>query len=189
MPPVIILARIEVTIADFAKSERYYRQLRPVLEKVDGFLGLSIWHRVIEPTQMMAMYHYEDVAAAERGLAVLMNGTMFIEEVPAVGPANVVRFEVAGQQGMDLRKVTTGQLLGVSKRVADPGYAEDLANDVANIFAELAMIPGCLGSAYGHNESLVEEVIGLVAWRDEAAFQSSVPAGTLYELLLYQKVL
>jgi heme-degrading monooxygenase HmoA len=189
MSPVIIIARLEVRIGDVAKSERYYHQLRGVLEKVDGFEGVSIWHRTIEPTQLLALYHYRDVESAERGLQALMDGTLFIEEVAAEGPADVTRVTLTAEQGLSLQKVAPGQLLSISKRIADPGYAEDLAEEVSNIFAELALIPGYLGSAYGHNETLAEEVIGLVAWRDEASFQTSVPEGTLYELRLYKKVL
>jgi heme-degrading monooxygenase HmoA len=189
MPSVIILARVEIPAFDLGKTDTYFRQLIPALDAVDGFISLDFWEGVIHPERKLMLHHYRDFDSARIGLEVLTGQRLFIEAIGVSNPADVTQLHVKGSHGQPITAIPKGKLLSVSRRIAGPGFGEELSIEIANIFDELAMIPGYLGSAYGHNETLAEEVVGLVAWESQAAFESSVPTGTLYELNLYRRAI
>lgn len=188
--PVIILARLVVHETDVANLHTYYRKLRPALEKVEGFQGLSLWRNYDNGERFLAMYRYRDLACAEVGLQALTENRLLAQTaVASAEPADVIRGFVLGEDGRAPNDVRTGQYLSLSIRVAEPGYGQDLANELERIFGELTLIPGYLGSLYARNETLAEEIVGIVTWESPQAFASSVPPGTLYELMLYRKEL
>lgn len=190
MSPIIILASVAVHELDVPNMEAYYRKLQPALGRVEGFQGLSLWRNIGDRERHLVLYHYASIEAADTGLSALADGKLLAETaVVNKEPANVMRIIVLGQQGKAVQAVAPGQFLSLSVRVSDPGYGQELADELDRIFGELTLIPGFLGSVYGRSESLEEEVVGLVTWGTRQAFESSVPEGTLYEVKLYQRVL
>ena len=91
--------------------------------------------------------------------------------------------------GLPARRIELGQYASVSTRRADPGYTEQLLDEMEQIFETLRYIDGYLGSAVGTNPALPEEIIGLVFWRDLRSYEDSGPRKGLYEIRLYERVI
>jgi hypothetical protein len=81
-----------------------------------------------------------------------------------------------------------GSLLSVSIRVAEPGFGDTLEAELGQIFQELSLIEGRRGSLTFRNESLNEEVVGLVFWLTTMAFETSLPNRIPYEVKLYRRI-
>jgi hypothetical protein len=54
---------------------------------------------------------------------------------------------------------------------------------------ELGVISGYLGSFWGSNDTLKEEIIGCVLWSSREAFAASIPPGILHDVKLYRRAL
>jgi hypothetical protein len=80
-------------------------------------------------------------------------------------PPDILRFRILAQSGRALEEVKVSEFMSVSKRIADPGMEKDLTDELQTIFAELAFIPGFLGSLIGQLTEVEEEILGLVRAR------------------------
>ncbi|RYG30182.1 hypothetical protein EON81_25380 [bacterium] len=184
----LIVARMSVHPDDREASDRYYTGLRPHLEKVEGFRGVAVYGHVRFPEEHLALYGYTDTQAADRGLEALADYRFHSETVSKASVPNVIRLEVLGRVGQNILAAPKDSFLSMSLRVANPGYSDELAQDLDRIFNEISMIDGFLGAEYGCNDTLPDELVGLAAWRGAESFQASVPEGTIYDVRLYRRL-
>ena len=76
----------------------------------------------------------------------------------------------------------------MSQRVSDPGYSPELLEEIDRIFSELQYLPGYLGSVYGTNDVLDEEVFGIVTLKSREAFLGSLPRNMkTYQIALFSR--
>lgn len=190
MRPIVILAKLQIQYRDQEKVAQYYEQLDPKLKQVDGYEGVGLWQSPTEPNAFLALYHYTSVEAAERGLEVVAEERTLTQSIPAqFMPPDVTRIEVMGRLGRREPNAKVGDFLSISFRLSDPGYSDQLLEDLNQTFAEIMNIPGFLGAEWGQNESLCDEVIGIASWESQEAFQNSLPPGRQHELSLYMRVI
>ena len=186
----LVLAKLTIHKLDEPTSERYYEQIRPVLKEVDGFLGVGLWRSAESGGKHVAIYRYRDFASADAGLeAVSDHRSLTSAQSVLTTPADVHRCRYLCASGQPLTDAPIGTYLSLSVRTAEPGYGTDLAAEVERIFEELELIDGYLGSYIGMNDTLEEEVLGMVTWTQEHAFRSSVPMRPPYDVQLFRRVI
>jgi heme-degrading monooxygenase HmoA len=189
MEPVLVLAVTELVESDWSNALRYYQTIDPALKHVDGYRGVGLWRNVTIPTEHLVTYAYADLDSAERGLEAVASRKLLAETTHTVGAPDVSRFFMQPAKRKGIFGAKVGQFLSKSVRVADPGYGSDLMEELDRIFDELSILPGYLGAEVGRNETLSEEIVGLVAWESAEEFEQSVPPGRLYDIRLYRRVL
>jgi heme-degrading monooxygenase HmoA len=184
----LIVARMSVRAEDRHVSEEYYAGLKPHLERVEGFHGLG-WYRHFRFTdEHLALYSYEDTAAADRGLAALADYRFHAETVSRASVPDVMRLEMQGRVGEPVLSAPVGSYLSFSIRFAHPGYGDVLARDLGDVFTEISLIDGFIGAEYGQNDTLPDELVGLAAWQGAESFHASVPAGVIRDVRLYRRL-
>ena len=184
-----MLATTQLVESDWNNALRYYQTLDPALKHLEGYEGVALWRNTLMPTEHLVTYSYANLEAAEAGLEAVASRKLLAETTHHTGVPDVTRVFVAKKKRRGIHGAKVGQYLSKSVRVADPGYADDLVEELDRIFDELSILPGYLGAEIGKNESLEEEIVGMAAWESEAAFESSVPPGRLYEIRLYRRIL
>ena len=175
---------MQILHVDLPAMADYYFQIGDQLAKVDGFNGLSVWRNPQDSEACLVAYEYQNVEAADRGLgAVTGIRNQMASKLDSVQPADVLRVRLAGQSSQKIYEAPSTAYLSMSIRVADPGYGPELVEEIGQIFTELSLLPGYVGSAYGTNASLEEEVIGLVTWASHDSYLGSIPPGKKPRLL------
>jgi len=189
MLPIVILAKLQIQFRDQAKVVKYYENIDPKLRVVDGYEGVGLWQSPTKDNEFLALYHYSSLEAAEKGLEVVAEQRTATEAAPAqLMPPDVTRMELHRRLGRREPNAKVGDFLSISFRMADPGYGETLMEDLDRTFEEISLIPGFLGAEYGRNDTLRDEIIGIVSWKNARAFYDSVPPGRDHDLTLYQRV-
>ncbi|AIE83637.1 hypothetical protein [Fimbriimonas ginsengisoli] len=190
MSEILVLIRVRINELDASGVEDYFLACRARLETVDGSFGHSLWRNTIDHEQLLVAFEYRDLQAAERGLQALAGIRLLAESQSAdYHPADVLRVQVQGRSGLRIFESPKPGYLSMSVRVADPGRAQDLLDEIGAIFQGLEFIKGCCGSVFGNSDKLEEEVIGIVTWKTVVAFASSLPPGDApYEIVLYERV-
>lgn len=190
MSEMMIFIRGTGHLAQSAAFKAYFTSVTEALQRVPGFRGAAYWNCVSKPDSIILLYDYESAEAADRGLRASMAVRPLAERLVAdVAPPDVMRVKVIESSGLLKGGLPEGRFLSLSIRVAEPGYGEDLSTELTDIFAGLSVIDGFKGSLVGSNDTLDEEIVGLVAWDSKAAFEASLPKGMPYEVLLFQRVL
>jgi len=186
---ILILARVRINELDLPVVTDYYFDVKEKLAGVPGCYGLSVWRDEVDAEAFLVIYEYADLDAAERGLVALTEIRVLAETQAAdFRPADVQRIRVGDFGGYRMSEVSPRADLSVSHRVADPGYGPELLAETEQIMTELALMPGYLGSVYGINDALEEEVLGLVAWSSREAFVASLPPhATMRTITVYSR--
>jgi heme-degrading monooxygenase HmoA len=187
---MMILARVQLNELDYLTVDEYADRARERLATVDGFVGMGVWQRHDDPMAILIAYQYADLESAERGLVALTGIRLLAEQQSAdYRPADVLRFQIRNHYGSRPHEVPKRAYLSMSSRVADPGYGAELEDEIDRIFQELQFLPGFLGSAYGPNDILPEEIVGLALWQSAEAFATSIPPSARnYEVRLYRRI-
>lgn len=187
---MLILARVQLNELDYLTVEDYATKARERLAGVDGFIGMSVWQRQDDPMAILIAYQYASLDAAERGLLCLTGIRLLAEQQTAdYRPADVQRVHIHKKDGKGLHEAPAGSYVSISSRVADPGYGEDLDEEIERIFDELRLLPGFLGSLHGPNDVLAEEIVALAIWRNVESFQTSIPPSARnYEVRLHRRL-
>ncbi|MGV3618963.1 MAG: hypothetical protein ACO1SV_26855 [Fimbriimonas sp.] len=190
MADMLILARVQLNELDYLTIDEYAGSARERLATVEGFVGMSVWQRADDPMAIMIAYQYADLEAAERGLIALTDIRLLAEQQSAdYRPADVQRVRVRQQDRSRMHEVPKGAYVSISSRIADPGYGEELDEEIDRIFDELRLLPGYLGSLHGPNDVLLEEIIGLALWQSVEAFRASIPPSARnYEVRLSRRI-
>ena len=71
---------------------------------------------------------------------------------------------------------------GSNGRTLPAGYLTERYKDL-----ELAYIPGYLGSIWGSDVNLNEEIISMVFWSSQEALESSIPTSHKVKIARYQR--
>ena len=177
MSEILILARVRINQLDLPVIADYYFEISEKLAQLSGFLGLSVWRDASDPESFLVIYDYADLEATEKGLHVISQARTLAESTLAdFRPADVIRVRVARKSSKRVHQAPSTGCLSMSVRISDPGYAPELKDEIRRIFDELQLLPGYFSHVFGSNDALDEEVIGLVTWKTEEAFASSLPA-------------
>jgi heme-degrading monooxygenase HmoA len=182
----LVAIRVRVHELDAGHLVSYFEDASRRASTTDGFLGGRLYRLTTDGSDHLIVWHYRDVAAAERGLVEVAK-TKSLGERQSAGhaPADVTRARVLHAGGLGKDSLPEGHFLSLSVRVADPGYGKELASEYQRIFTELQFIPGFRGYIIAVNDTLDEEIYGIVTWDSAEAFGASLPAGVLYEVKLY----
>lgn len=188
MSEVLVIARLRIMASD--EQLRDYRSQMEALEpNREGLLGISTWRSLEADGGVMQIMRYSDRAVADRALAALVSSRVgplvasFTIDPPDV--AMLTPQKVHGKRGAD---VPDSSFCSFAMRFSDPGLQEELELDTEEVLSELSYIPGYLGSIWGNNVALNEEIISLVYWADEAAMLSSIPKSHKVRIQKWQKV-
>ncbi len=178
---ILILARVRLAEFDLPTIADYYFEVGQRLANVEGCHGISVWRDPDNSESFLVIYEYADDDAAARGLTAIAEVRVKSEsKLVEFNPADVIRVRTHRQTDKRVSESHRSSYLSMSVRIADPGYGPELLEEIGRIFDELHLIPGCLGSVYGPNAALEEEVVGIVTWDSEDAFISSLPPGSKY---------
>jgi heme-degrading monooxygenase HmoA len=190
MSEVAVLVKVTIDPVDVPNLKDYRHKNAKALKKaVPGFNSISVWQADGHPKNYMILFIYSDEASAEKGLQVSLDLGPLVSSLkePGVAP-EVRRGQAEILTGKRPDAIAVGSYASFSFRVAQPGMGNDLQSELARIFGELSMIDGYLGSMTCRNESLQEEVTGVVFWANHEAFEASLPSKVFYEVTLYQRV-
>lgn len=189
MPEIAVLVKVQIAPVDLPNLKEYrLKNMKALKRAVPGFQSLTIWQSETDAKQHTILINYHDEAAAEAGLQVSLDHGALVESLK--NPNNVPevrRGTISHSMGKRFQDSPVGSLASMSFRVAEPGRGDSLEDELAEIFQELTVIDGYLGSMTCRNEALDEEVIGIVFWTDRPAYESSLPAKLPYEVGLFHR--
>ena len=188
MAETIIMVRVRLGESDAGAAHAYARSIGSALADSPGFQGYGVWQSVQEPLARMILFSYASEEAARAGLVTVAERRTLIErQGPGAEPSDAMALSVVHAEGALSRGLEQAPALSISIRIAEPGYGHDLIDVYLRTFAELAAIPGFAGMLVAVNQNLPEEVVGLCAWDDEAAFRASLPRQKVYQVKLYER--
>jgi len=187
MSEVIVIARLRVMATD-QQLARYREQLEQLEPNQRGLLGFSFWRSLEPDGGIMQIMRYRDQKVADDALEALIQSKAgpLVQSV-TIDPPNVDLMVPKKQHGKQPEEVPVGSFISFAQRYADPGLQEDLELDTEEVLAELAYIPGYLGSIWGNDVTLGEEIISLAIWSSEDALMSSIPTSHKVRIASYQK--
>ncbi|MCW5939007.1 MAG: hypothetical protein KF884_04300 [Fimbriimonadaceae bacterium] len=190
MNDVVVLGHARFIEIDLARLASIRQKMLNVVKDVPGFVSATLWEQHDDPFCFLTVSHYQREEDSFRAFESLVRSPVMevIQEILSE-PPDILRFRVLAQSGRPLEEIKVSEFMSVSKRIADPGMGKDLTDELQTIFAELAFIPGFLGSLIGQLTEVEEEILGLVYWDSKAAWQQSMPKNTMYKVDLYQRVL
>lgn len=153
------------------------------------YRSLTVWKDCDIPERYAALMHYDVEEDGEDLFETISDDQLYSQIVEAhAGPADVHQMRVAYIHAALPGQTQIGQMMSVSMRKADPGYEEDLLQELRDIFEGIKYIDGYLGSIFGKNKALGEEIIACAFWKDRHSFEESTPRGSFYEIRLYERV-
>lgn len=170
--------------------ERYINKLKKKLAPMDGYYGASAWQSTEREDETLVLVEFRQDRRGNQALRKFSKDKLAIEEADlSQDPVDVTVFDLEEQAGTRPSDAAGGSYLSISRRIASPGFGEELELELKDIFGSLATIPGYLGHIFGSHCSLPDRILGLVLWKSEEAFRQSLPESTPYQLRLYRKVL
>lgn len=189
MERTIVQVLLKVKPGSTLPSEVLVDTARTLLERVDGFEGLSTWLQNDRADQFLDLIVFESPRAADCALRTLMDADLMPEESGLLDqPPATHQWLVTAQEGADLLEASVGEFLSLVTRIEEPGYGFRLDDDYDRIFADLRTIAGCRGTLRAMNPNLPEERTGFVIWRDSASFRESLPPLLNDEVELWRRV-
>ena len=188
MAETLIMVRTRLHPEDAGAASAYARSVGNALQDVKGFQGYGVWQSVQDPLARMVLFSYASEDSARAGLVVVAERRTLIErQGPGAEPSDALALSVVHAEGALANGLPQAAALSISIRIAEPGYGDVLVDSYLRTFAELAAIPGFAGMLVSVSQTLAEEVVGLVAWDDEAAFRASLPRQKVYQVKLYER--
>ena len=188
MAETLIMVRTRLQPEDAKAAHAYARSVGGALADVTGFQGYGVWQSAQDPLAQMVLFSYASEESARAGLVVVADRRTLIErQHEGAEPSDALALSVIHAEGALAKGLPQQAALSISIRIAEPGYGEALIDTYLRTFAELAAIPGFAGMLVATSQSLAEEVVGLVAWDDEAAFRASLPKQKVYQVKLYER--
>lgn len=189
MPEVATVALVVVSEHRFAQLLDFHRQMLDVLRTVTGFSSLTLWKDADFQDQYRWLTVHSDAESATLGL------TNWIESGGADRLVNELETTISSmslkiqwKNGSDPARTSLNHAMSMSVRRAEPGFGADLEAEVHDVFENMTYMEGYLGSFYGPNESLPEELIGVAFWVNRMAFERSLPQRPPYELRLLERI-
>ena len=187
MARCLIFIRLVLDWEDLDVARDYVRDLHERLQSVPGYQGGGAWRGVQNPHTRLVLFSYASGEAARAGFAAVGEIPTMIERQTAdAHPADVKVLLVEEANGLFDGGLPTAHPVSLSVRLAEPGYGPEMLDEYRDVFGGLGTMPGYGGGLIGTSEKLTDEVVGLVAWRDEASFDASIPAASVYPVDLYE---
>lgn len=163
-------------------------QVQQTIGMDPNYVSLSAWRDSDLPERYAILLHHRSQEGSDL-LAKLSEHPAFEQFARLCRtPPDIRPVRLDHRHGLQAGSVQIGQMMSMSVRRSEPGYGCDLELEVAGIFESLTYIDGYMGSAYGHNRAMDEEIVGLVYWTDRRPFDSSIPAVSPYEVKLYVRI-
>lgn len=189
MPQIINFSFPTIFDEELEGATAVYERVRQLHREHPGWISSTIWKNVNEPNQYAVATHYTSEESAIEALKLLTDAGIIDDIINAMQvPPDLKRMRIEYCNGGTLGDTAIGHFMSLSFRRAEPGYGDDLESELATIFESLQYIEGFIGSAYGYNPQVEEEVLGMVLWRSERAFMESLPEKATYEVRLFERV-
>lgn len=186
----MLVVRNDSPVERLARIGSYIQRLRRRLGKLDGYCGTSAWQSCDLEDEVMIMIEFREDQRGEEALQRFSRDKLAVEEIKlSDAPADLTVFDLESSAGLRPSFAANGTYLSLSRRIASPGYGQELGLELDNIFGYLAIIPGYLGHLYGSHSTLRDRVSGLVLWSSQESYQRSLPDNPIYGIKLYRKIL
>ena len=187
MSAIVLVTRVRFHgRPDLAALRKYHEDIGAALQCVQGYGGSQIWMDIYDPTRFLTAHVYQDRRAAEWGLRTIAEEPLVQEYVRLEHDApDTMRVRTVEAEGILTSRLIEAKFLSLSVRVAEPGRAMQLQEDLRLVFSECAQIPGYSGYLIGVNDALEEETFGIVGWETKEAFEQSVPNGLVAQVRCY----
>ncbi len=187
MSELLVIARLRVMATD-ALLQSYRNELLALEANKKGLLGISTWRSLEPDGGLMQIMRYPNQEAADDALEALMQSKVgpLVASV-TIDPPDVAGMSPKNKHGISFEEAPIGAFASFAMRFSDPGQQEDLERDTHEVLAELAFIPGYLGSIWGNNVSLPEEIISIVTWATQDALMQSIPSSHKVKIQKWQK--
>lgn len=190
MSRTVLLTKTKVSQHNQKAATEHFGRTRDRLKLAHPKAEATLWTRARFEDQFLSLLDFpsdEDSDAALKDLmdsGMMEEGMKFLDSTP-----DQSRFHIHGHKGLQAHETEIQSWLSLSQRVSQPGRGRGLEDELDFIFEELQVIDGFTGSMQGRNPSLREETCGIVFWSKEDAFLKSIPERTIYEVVLYRRVL
>jgi heme-degrading monooxygenase HmoA len=188
MSQMIVLLRSLVPPAEQHRLQDQRNRLLECFVQSAGFRSTTLWQSVKDERTYLSVSHFDSPATAEEGFVRAQEQGIVTSRVFGDAP-EIRRVVLAAHHGTLPNRVEAGQFMSLGIKEADPGFGPDLLEELHDIFEELSVLDGYLGSMRGKNEVIDDEVIGFVFWRDLEAFHKSVSPNALRRIELYRRLL
>jgi hypothetical protein len=187
MPEVIVLARTRVMATD-AQLLMYRNKLQELESNRLGLDGITTWRSLEPDGGLLQIMRYANQHSADDALSDLINSKIgpLVASI-TIDPPDVLLMNPKKHSGKSPENVPVGGFCSFAVRFSDPGQQEELEMDTEEVLAELAFIPGYLGSMWGNNVALSEEIVSLAFWSSREALDSSIPNSHKVRLQRWQK--
>lgn len=185
----IVVTRVQVPVQKTQMFWEASKKVDALLKEIPGYVGLSVWGDAKDGESFLLVIESLNERTADEAFQALAASELMAEmSDPTEG--NVVNrwIRVIEVDGIPISQMPVDSYLSGSRRIAEPGRAEDLAADYQMVFSSLKLLPGYIGSAYGPVSNVPEHFIGLVWWSSKDAFDQSVPRKDEYDLHLFRRV-
>ncbi|HVT12487.1 MAG TPA: hypothetical protein VHE55_09485 [Fimbriimonadaceae bacterium] len=198
---LLLIAEIDMSahmlvVRNDSPSERlaliseYIGKLKKKLGRLDGYYGSSAWQSCLRDDEVMILVEFREDRRGDEALRRFSKDKLAIDEAKlSAEPADIVVFDLQSRNGVRPSDAPLGSFLSLSRRVAAPGFGDDLQRELENTFGSLTVIPGYLGHVQGSHPTLPDRVLGIAVWSSEESFRSSLPANLPFELKLFRKIL
>lgn len=190
MARVISASRFWVSPERLAQITELWIKSQRIQTSLKGCLSVTVWKDLDLTDRYAFVVEFESEDAWKEAIpAIVASGiveqiTRAIETTP-----DIDQIRVDSQDGADLSTSSVGDLMSTSVRRSDPGLGVDIKLETKEIFNSLKFLPGYMGALYGANVNLNEEIYGFVLWSDRAGFEASLPAKSIYEVKLFERIL
>lgn len=189
MPEFATVALVVVSEHRFAQLLDFHRQMLDVLRSVTGFGSHTLWKDADFQDQYRWLTLHSDADSAMVGLNDWIESggaDRLVGELETT--LSTVSLKIDWKNGLEPGKTALNQAMSMSVRRAEPGFGADLEAEVHDVFDNMTYMDGYLGSFYGSNASLSEELIGIAFWTNRMAFERSLPQRPPYELRLLERI-
>ncbi|MBS1716427.1 MAG: hypothetical protein JSS72_01695 [Armatimonadetes bacterium] len=149
----------------------------------------SLWQRERFPKQFLTLHGFaneNDAKTYQQSIGATNYPEQFAQI--CVTPPNIVYLECTHAVGGHMLVKPDEDFLSISHRIAEPGYGEQLAEEIEMIFSELTMIAGFRAGLVCVNQALEEEVYSFASWSKLEAFLASLPEIEVYKVLAYHRL-
>lgn len=189
MGHVMTLATVWAPSDKFEVLTRFQDDAFDVLHDLEGFFSVSVWKDLDFPERYAVLLHYASWETAEKAAELAGEAEIIDKAYAAVDvPPEVMRVLIDYRNGVSPGRVDIGQVLSISRRRAEPGHGGLLEKEVEDVFESMKYMDGFLGSIFGTNEALRDEVVGIAFWADRKSFDRSLPELVPYEIRLYERI-
>jgi heme-degrading monooxygenase HmoA len=186
--PILIVAQVRVNEFERHLLFEYHAQIQRALEGLEGYRSMTLWQALDNPEHYILLSDYADLDAAQHGFVRIGEQGSLMDKIDSMeAPPDVHQVAVQSRQGKRPAQIEVGQLMSVSRQIAPPAMGQDVEQRLEDIFYDLSLLPGFLGSAAGWGTSMEDEIMGLAFWTDLNAYRGSMPENASYPIRVFQK--